>query len=107
YKIFRNVKETGKMVAIHAENFDIIKLLTAEVVASGDTSYDAMLRARPAFSETTIIETAISLSRALGTHLHILHLAAGDGVDLIRRAQAEGLAVTGETCPQYLALTNV
>lgn len=107
YKIFRTVKETGKMVAIHAENFDIIKLLTAEVTASGDTSYDAMLRARPPYSETITIETAISLSRAIGTHLHILHLAAGDGVDLIRRAQAEGCAVSGETCPQYLALTNV
>lgn len=106
YQIFREVEKTGKMVAIHAENFDIIKLLTAEVKASGDTSYDAMLRARPDFSETTIIETAISLSRELGTHLHILHLAAGDGVDLIRNAQDEGLNVTGETCPHYLALTD-
>lgn len=48
------------MVAIHAENFDVIKLLTAEVTASGDTSYDAMLRARPPYSETITIETAIS-----------------------------------------------
>ena len=107
YKIFRTVAKTGKMVGIHAENFDIIKQLTAEVVASGDKSYDAMLRARPPFSETTIIESAISLSRELGTRLHILHLAAGDGVDLIRIAQAEGLNVTVETCAQYLALTNV
>lgn len=106
YKIFREVARTGKQVAIHAENFDIIKLLTKEVTASGDTSYEAMLRARPPVSETTIIETAISLSRELGTHLHILHLAAGDGVDLIRRAQKEGLNVTGETCPHYLALTD-
>lgn len=106
YEIFREVEKTGKMVAIHAENFDIIKLLTKEVKASGDTSYEAMLRSRPAFSETTIIETAISLSRELGTHLHILHLAAGDGVDLIRKAQDEGLDVTGETCPHYLALTD-
>lgn len=106
YKIFREVAKTGKMVAIHAENFDIINLLTKEVIASGDTSYAAMLRSRPAMSETTIIETAISLARELGTHLHILHLAAGDGVDLIRNAQREGLKVTGETCPHYLALTD-
>ena len=106
YKIFREVAKTGKQVAIHAENFDIIKLLTEEVVASGDTSYEAMLRARPPMSETTVIETAISLSRELGTHLHILHLACGDGVDLIRNAQMEGLNVTGETCPHYLALTD-
>ncbi len=106
YKIFEQVAKTGKMVAIHAENFDIIKLLTERVQARGDTSYAAMLEARPVLSETTIIETAISLARELGTHLHILHLAAGDGVDLIRNAQAEGVNVTGETCPHYLALTD-
>lgn len=106
YKIFREVAKTGKMVAIHAEDFDIIKLLTKEVKESGDKSYAAMLRSRPAMSETVIIETAISLARELGTHLHILHLAAGDGVELIRRAQEEGLNVTGETCPHYLALTD-
>lgn len=106
YKIFREVAKTGKQVAIHAENFDIIKLLTAEVTATGDTSYAAMLRARPPVSETTIIETAILIAKALGTHLHILHLAAGDGVALIRRAQEDGVHVTGETCPHYLALTD-
>ncbi len=106
YKIFREVAKTGKLVAIHAENFDIIKLLTKEVIESGDTSYAAMLRSRPVLSETTVINTAIGLSRELGTHLHILHLAAGDGVDLIRQAQQEGVNVTGETCPHYLALTD-
>lgn len=106
YKIFREVAKTGKMVAIHAEDFAIIKMLTEEVKQSGDKSYAAMLRSRPAMSETVIIETAISLARELNAHLHILHLAAGDGVELIRRAQAEGLKVTAETCPHYLALTD-
>ncbi|MEG1548631.1 MAG: allantoinase AllB [Clostridia bacterium] len=106
YEIFENVAKTGKMVAIHAENFDLIKLLTERVKKSGDTSYAGMLKTRPVITETTIIETAISLARELGTHLHILHLAAGDGVDLIRNAQAEGVNVTGETCPHYLALTD-
>ena len=53
YKIFRNVKETGKMVAIHAENFDIIKLLTAcdfcqcarNIHCDGDESIPYRIRA--------------------------------------------------------------
>ncbi|MDR1619317.1 MAG: dihydroorotase [Clostridiales bacterium] len=106
YKIFREVAKTGKIVGIHAENFDIIKTLTEEVKATGDTSYAAMLRARPSMSETTIIETAINIAREVHTRLHILHLAAGDGVALVRRAQREGLYVTAETCPHYLALTD-
>ena len=106
YKIFREVAKTGKMVAIHAEDFDLIKLLTAEVKASGETDYAAMLRSRPVLSETLVIQTAIQLAKELGTHLHILHLACGDGVDLIREAQKQGIHVTGETCPHYLELTD-
>jgi len=106
FRMFREIAKTGKQVAIHAENFDIIRVLTDEVKKSGDKSYEAMLRSRPVVSELTTIETAISFAKELGTKLHILHLAAGDGVELIRRAQKEGYAVTGETCPHYLALTD-
>jgi len=90
FKMFREIAKTGKPVGIHAENFDIIQLLTQEIKTSGDTSYEAMLRSRPPVSETTIIETAISFAKELGTRLHILHLATGQGVELIRRAQEEG-----------------
>lgn len=106
YRIFREVAKTGKMVAIHAEDFFIIKALTAEVQARGDKSYAAMLEARPVLSETMVIESAIQIAEATGAHLHILHLACGDGVDLIRAAQERGVNVTGETCPHYLYLTD-
>ncbi len=106
YQIFREVAKTGKPLGIHAENFDIIRLLTKEVMESGDTSYAALLRSRPPFTETTVIETAISLAKELKTRLHILHLAAGDGVELIRAAKGRGISVTAETCPHYLAFTD-
>lgn len=106
YRIFREVAKTDKLLGIHAENFHLIKMLTEEVKASGDKSYEAVLRSRPPVSELTVIETAILFSQALGTHLHILHLASGDGVSLIREAQRGKINVTAETCPHYLALTN-
>lgn len=106
YKIFREAAKTGKMVAIHAEDFDIIKVLTAEVIKSGEKDYEAFLRTRPEESELTIIDTAIEMAEALNAHLHILHLAAGKGVDRIKKAQERGVKVTVETCSHYLALTN-
>ena len=106
YDMFAEVASTGKMVAIHAEEFGIIKRLTEKVQKRGATSYAAMLESRPVVSETIVIQEAIQLAEALGVHLHILHLAAGAGVDLIRQAQKKGITVTGETCPHYLALTD-
>ena len=106
YEMFQTVAATGKQVALHAEEFNIIRRLTEKIQSRGDKSYAAMLESRPVFSETIVIEEAIRLAKELGTHVHILHLAAGDGVELIRGAQEKGIPVTAETCPHYLALTD-
>ncbi len=105
-KIFRDVARTGKKVAIHAEDFFIIKALTEEVRARGEDSYAALLESRPVFAETIVIDTAIKIAEATGAHLHILHVGCGDGVDIIRDARKRGVDVTAETCPHYLYLTD-
>ena len=66
YKIFREVVKTGKLLGIHAENFHLIKMLTEEVKASGDKSYEALLRSRPPVSELTVIETGILFFTGIG-----------------------------------------
>ena len=106
YELFRNVAKTGKKIAIHAEDFGIIKTLTAEAREKGMNDYDGMLYSRPDFSETIVIDTAIRIAEATGADLHILHLAAGDGVEIIERARKKGSSVTAETCPHYLGLTS-
>ncbi|MGI6686065.1 MAG: allantoinase AllB [Bacillota bacterium] len=106
YRMFKEIAKTGKIVAIHAENFDIIQSVTKEVEQSGDKSYQAFLKSRPNIAEETIIQTAISFSKDTGARLHILHLAAKEGVDLIKRAQDQGYPVTGETCSHYLCLCD-
>ncbi len=39
-----------------------------------------------------------------GCRTHILHVSSGLSVDVLRRAKAEGLPVSAETCPHYLTL---
>lgn len=106
FKIFRKVAKTGKIIAIHAENADMINTFTEEVKATNDRSYEALLRCRPSVTEETVIQTAISFSKATNARLHILHMSSKEGVDLIEQAQFNGLPVTAETCPNYLLLDN-
>ena len=107
YDMFKVIAKTGKQVAIHAENFYLIKALTEEVERSGaDASYASFLKCRPSESECTTIRSAIALAKLTGVQLHVLHLGAGDGVKIIADAQATGLPVTVETCPHYLALCD-
>ncbi|RKD25151.1 allantoinase [Ammoniphilus oxalaticus] len=106
YMIFDEVAKTGKVFAIHAENNDLMQSLTENVANSGRTDYDAFLEGRPPLAEKVTVATGISFAEATGARLHILHVSAGDSVDLIEQAQQQGLPITAETCPQYLFLTN-
>ena len=106
FEIFRAVAKTGNILAIHAENSDLINRLTADIIEEKSNDYDVYLSSRPQLAEILTVQTAISFAREAGTRLHILHVTTKRAVELIREAQKEGLPVTGETCPHYLFLTN-
>ena len=107
YELFEAVARTGRRLGIHAENAALMHRLTSRVrVADYANEYEALLACRPTVSEESVVQTAIAFSRATGMHLHILHASAACTVDLVQRAQDEGLPVTMETCPHYLVLTS-
>lgn len=107
YTIFEEIEKTGKPLGIHAENASLIgELLRRVKPEEYRNEYEALLATRPSVCEETVVQTAISFSRATGARLHILHMSAKESVALLRKAKAEGLPVTGETCPHYLFLTN-
>ena len=47
----------------------------------------------------------IEAARQTGGHAHIVHLSSSDALPMIASARREGVPVTAETCPHYLALT--
>ncbi len=107
YTIFEHVAKTGKPLAIHAENADVISELTSRLkVEDYENEYEALLACRPSVCEETVVKTGISFAKATGAHLHILHMSAKESVDLLKEAKEQGINVTGETCPHYLNLTN-
>lgn len=106
FKIFEEVAKTGKIIAIHAENADMIQTFTEQVAKSGDKSYEAFLNTRPNICEETITQTAVSFAKNTGARLHILHMSAGEGVDIVKEAQEKGYSITAETCPHFLFLSN-
>ncbi len=55
-------------------------------------------------SEYAQISRDIALVRETGCRYHVCHVSAAKSVELIRAAKAEGLPVTCETAPHYLAL---
>jgi allantoinase len=54
--------------------------------------------------ENLAIAQVIEAARLTGGHAHIVHLSSSDAIAMIASAQREGVNVTAETCPHYLAL---
>lgn len=104
-RVFRAVAEAGGLLAAHCEDRDI---LAASEVDLGHPieSYDDLLAARPDIAESTSIAVASEFSRATGCRFHVVHMASAKGAEVVRAARANGIAITAETCPQYLSLTD-
>jgi allantoinase len=67
--------------------------------------YSTFLASRPPAFETYAIEEIISLStRAPRLPLHIVHLSAMEAIPVLRKARANGVPITAETCFHYLSL---
>jgi dihydropyrimidinase len=99
-------RETGALVMVHAENYDAIRFLTDRLERLGRTDpyYHAISRPIPVEREAT--HRAISLAELVDVPVMIVHVSNREAMDEIRRAQMKGLKVYGETCPQYLVLTE-
>ena len=69
-------------------------------------NYRAYEATRPVEAERAAIDLMATLARETGTRVHIVHVSSAAGVDRIAAARADGVAITGETCPHYLMMAN-
>jgi len=88
----------GALMLVHAEDADLIE----ESRAHG-TAYAGFLDSRPAAAEEREIDLVIDTARRTGGGAHVVHLSAADAIPALRAARADGVDVTVETCPHYLA----
>ncbi|KUO67768.1 MAG: hydantoinase [Clostridia bacterium BRH_c25] len=99
-------KETGTLIAVHAENPDLIDKRIEKFLAEGKTSAWYHYESRPEFVEAEADKRAIHWAKAFEAPLYIVHLANKEGLDEVTRAKDEGYEIYAETCPQYLNFTN-
>ncbi|MBR0135367.1 MAG: dihydroorotase [Clostridia bacterium] len=96
-------KRLGKPIAAHCE---VNSLLHGGYIHDGRYAFEHGHRGISSESEWRQIERDIGLVRKTGASYHVCHISTKESVELIRRAKAEGLDVTCETAPHYLAFTD-
>ena len=81
--------------------------LSRGVAASGAYAQRLGLVGLPVMAETIALHTIFELVRATGCAVHISKLSSAAGVDLLRRAKAEGLPLTADVSIHNLLLTDL
>ena len=96
-------KALGKMIVAHCE---VNELLRGGYIHDGEYARQHGHRGICSESEWKQIERDLQLVREIGCAYHVCHISAKESVELIRQAKAEGLDVTCETAPHYLAMDD-
>jgi dihydroorotase len=96
-------KTFGLTLISHAEERS---LSSGGVMNEGAMSTKLGLKGIPSSAEEVMTARDINLAGLTGGRLHIAHVSTKGAVELIRRAKADGINVTCETCPHYFTLTD-
>jgi len=106
FRVLRIARDHGLLTLLHAENGDVIEVLTAEALAAGHTTPEWHARTRPAWGAVEASLRGAALAAQAQAPLYIVHMNAAGEVDMLQYARQHGLPVMGETCPQYLFFTE-
>jgi allantoinase len=105
YEAFQLIAETGRPVAAHQENQEIVFAQAEAFRARGDTDPINHALSRPPVAEAEAAGRLLELAYWSGAHLHMVHGTIPRTFDLIDWNRSQGVSATGETCLQYLLLT--
>jgi len=103
----RHVMEYCKMLNLPLMTHNEDKRLTEKgAMNEGYISTMLGIPGIPRVAEDIAVARNIMLAKLTGCRLHLLHISTAGTVELLRRAKADGILVTGEACPHHWALTD-
>jgi dihydropyrimidinase len=104
-KVLVAARQHGCLVTVHCENYDAIGWRSRALLAAGMTAPTYHAWSRPRVVEREATHRAIALAELVDQPIQIFHVSCAEAAEEIARAQARGVKVWGETCPQYITLT--
>ena len=103
-RVLAAARRTGALVTVHCENYEAIRWRTAALMADGRSAPKYHAWSRPKVVEREATYRAIALAEMVDQPIQVFHVSCSEVAEEIARAQARGLKVWAETCPQYFVL---
>ncbi len=102
-KALKAATACGKLLMTHCEELTLVR---GGLMNEGDVSREIGIPGVTRAVEEVGTAREIALAAATGCPVHICHVSTKGSVDMIRASQRDGIRVTGETAPHYVALTD-
>lgn len=106
-ELMRRAVEYAKMFNLpimdHCQDASLTK---GSMMNEGEWSLRLGLRGWPKAAEDVIVARNVILSELSGAHIHMQHVSSGTAVDILRRALARGVRVSGEASPHHIEFTD-
>jgi dihydropyrimidinase len=106
YRAMQAIARAGGLAVAHCENGPVCDELRAQAIARGhkEPIYHALTR--PPLQEAEATGRAIDIAALAGCPLYVVHVSCAESLQRLRAARSQGRNVCGETCPQYLLLSQ-
>lgn len=101
--VLRECADLGVTFMQHAQDPTLTR---GSVMHEGEVSARLGLVGWPRVAEEIIVERDVRLAQQAGARYHVQHISSAGTVEIIRRARAAGLPVSGEASPHHLLLTD-
>ncbi len=106
-EIMRRAVEYAKMFdLLIMDHCQDASLTRGAVMNEGEWSLRLGLQGWPKAAEDIIVARNVILAELTGAHIHMQHLSSASSVDILRRAIARGIPVSGEASPHHIEFTD-
>ena len=95
----------GKPIVL-AQHCEVEALSQHGHMHEGEWSTRLGMAGQPVIAETLMMQRDIALAELTGARIHFQHVSSAAGVEIIRRAKADGLAITAEATTHHFTLTD-
>jgi dihydropyrimidinase len=106
FEAMRVMAHRGGMLQVHCEDPVLLDAAVTDALDRGDVAPRYHATTRPSYVEAVATARALAFARQADAPVHVVHLSSAAALHEVRAARAAGVAVSAETCPHYLVLTD-
>jgi dihydropyrimidinase len=106
WAVMERVAAAGGVLAVHAEDEDIVTYSYRRLHAEGRTDTQYLHEGHNNLSEDLSFRRVIRLAEWTGAAVYLMHVSAREGVQAIAEARAQGRPIYGETLHHYASFTS-